>query len=514
MSTVEEDTQKLDTTNGEDASKSKKPSRKELKKQQKRNEYEKGLQAMGSKLHNLNEEEQKSPVKKGGIGSGAEVGDQFTVSQQVKTDAQLNLMETAVDIKVENFDISADGRQLFNKACLTVAMGRRYGLVGPNGMGKTTLLKHIAARKLAIPPNIDILYCEQGLKPPKIQDGASISVGVRLPYTLEAKHLWLSGVKSNNEKRDEGVEIEADETSAIETVLRSDKIRMELIIKEADLLSKLELGDTNVTEELQQVSNELKNIGASSAESRARRILAGLASFRKMYEQKLREHLKAYENQQKQLHALKKGGKSGKQAEEEIKGRMNAKQQKAGGKKSERGSATMGDEDVSFGYGKAKLLFKNVNFGIDMDSRIVIVGPNGVGKSTLLKLLSGKIAPTTGELVKHRQLRIGWFDQHSNEALNGEQTPVEYLMVKYNIDHQDEPTNNLDIESIQALADGIETFGGGVLMVTHDERLIRATNCRLWIVEDENVYQIDGEFDDYRKEVLEQVEKRLASDGL
>jgi len=63
-----------------------------------------------------------------------------------------------------------------------------------------------------------------------------------------------------------------------------------------------------------------------------------------MYEQKLREHLKAYENQQKQLHALKKGGKSGKQAEEEIKGRMNAKQQKAGGNKSERGSATMGDE--------------------------------------------------------------------------------------------------------------------------------------------------------------------------
>ncbi|CAK5090322.1 unnamed protein product [Meloidogyne enterolobii] len=51
-------------------------------------------------------------------------------------------------------------------------------------------------------------------------------------------------------------------------------------------------------------------------------------------------------------------------------------------------------------------------------------------------------------------------------------------------------------------------------MVTHDERLIRATNCRLWIVEDENVYQIDGEFDDYRKEVLEQVEKRLASDVL
>ena len=67
-----------------------------------------------------------------------------------------------------------------------------------------------------------------------------------------------------------------------------------------------------------------------------------------MYEQKLREHLKAYENQQKQLHALKKGGKSGKQAEEEIKGRMNVKQQKAGGKKGERGSATIGDEGLDF----------------------------------------------------------------------------------------------------------------------------------------------------------------------
>lgn len=48
---------------------------------------------------------------------------------------------------------------------------------------------------------------------------------------------------------------------------------------------------------------------------------------------------------------------------------------------------------------------------------------------------------------------------------------------------QDEPTNNLDIESIHALAEAIENFGGGVIMVTHDERLIRETNCQLWIVE-------------------------------
>lgn len=85
-------------------------------------------------------------------------------------------------------------------------------------------------------------------------------------------------------------------------------------------------------------------------------------------------------------------------------------------------------------------------------SRIAIVGPNGVGKSTLLKLLYGKIEPvffcitfctymhkkiqTKGEKRVHRQLRIGWFDQHSNESLNQEQTPVDYLIAKFQIDYQ------------------------------------------------------------------------------
>ncbi|KAL3072645.1 hypothetical protein niasHS_017619 [Heterodera schachtii] len=584
----------------------KKVSRKDLKKQQKKAEYEKGLQALGSKHHNTVEKERVQEVRRG-IG-GVDLGEQFTVSQQTKTDAQLSLMETAVDIKVENFDISADGRQLFNKASLTIAIGRRYGLVGPNGMGKTTLLKHIAARKLAIPPNIDILYCEQ--------------------------------------------EIEADKTSAIETVLRSDKVRTELLEREKALIIQLEAGDISAGEKLQEVTSELKNIGAEAAEPRARRILAGLgfnkqmqekavedfsggylqgwkktllvvshdqsfldnictdiihldqqklfyykgnySSFKKMYDQKLKEHAKAFENQQKQLTAMKKGGKSGKQATEEMKQRMATKQSKQQRGKKGGSSATIGDEDdapppellqkikeynvkfkfpdttkmsppilglhdVTFGYDERSTLFRELDFGVDMDSRIAIVGPNGVGKSTLLKLLSGKLKPRNGEQTMHRQLRIGWFDQHSNEALNQEQSAMDYLMVKYQIDQQsarknlgmvglashahtvhiknlsggqksrvalaelslkqpdililDEPTNNLDIESIQALAEGIEDFSGGVVMVTHDERLIRATDCRLWVVEDQKIYQIDGDFDDYRKEVLDQVEKSLTSIG-
>lgn len=67
----------------------------------------------------------------------------------------------------------------------------------------------------------------------------------------------------------------------------------------------------------------------------------------------------------------------------------------------------------------------------------------------------------------------------------------------------DEPTNNLDIESIDALAEAINEFKGGVIIVSHDERLIRDTSCQLHVIEDQSISQIDGDFDDYRQELLE-----------
>jgi ATP-binding cassette subfamily F protein 1 len=66
----------------------------------------------------------------------------------------------------------------------------------------------------------------------------------------------------------------------------------------------------------------------------------------------------------------------------------------------------------------------------------------------------------------------------------------------------DEPTNNLDLESIDALAQAINEFQGGVVVVTHDERLIRETECQLWVIENHNIAEIDGDFDDYREEIL------------
>ncbi|MEQ2272296.1 ATP-binding cassette sub- F member 1, partial [Xenotaenia resolanae] len=84
----------------------------------------------------------------------------FSVSQAEMSSRQA-MLENASDIKLEKFSISAHGKELFVNADLMIVAGRRYGLVGPNGKGKTTLLKHIANRALSIPPNIDVLLCEQ-----------------------------------------------------------------------------------------------------------------------------------------------------------------------------------------------------------------------------------------------------------------------------------------------------------------------------------------------------------------
>jgi len=210
----------------------------------------------------------------------------------------------------------------------------------------------------------------------------------------------------------------------------------------------------------------------------------------------------------------------------------------------------LGLHDVNFRYdGTETFLFKDVNFGVDLSTRIAIVGPNGVGKSTFLKLLSGELKPSTGEMRRNHRARIAKFDQHSGEHLTSEETPTQYLMRMFNLNNQDarkqlgsfglishahtipnvqlsggqksrvalcemalqgphvlildEPTNNLDLESIDALAEAINKFTGGVIVVTHDERLIRETDCQLWVVEERGIAEIDGNFDDYRQELLE-----------
>ncbi|CAH3173250.1 unnamed protein product, partial [Porites evermanni] len=190
-------------------------------------------------VQKLSKKEQRRLKKKQKFEMEAQevAGSQFSVSQQ-ESSAKGAVLENALDIKVEKFSISARGKDLFVNANLNITAGRRYGLVGPNGMGKTTLLTHIAARKLAIPPNIDVLLCEQ--------------------------------------------DVEATEAPAFDVVLKADKKRLELLEEEARLVALSENGDEAATEKLKEVYADLEAIGAASAESRVRRILAGLGFTKEM----------------------------------------------------------------------------------------------------------------------------------------------------------------------------------------------------------------------------------------
>ncbi|XP_075154779.1 ATP-binding cassette sub-family F member 1 [Haematobia irritans] len=601
------------TTEENDKTKEKKLTHKEKKKQKKQEEYERQMEMM---------------TKKGGLGH-SDLDSNFTMSQVQKSAGQKAALEHAVDIKIENFTISAKGNDLFVNANLLIAQGRHYGLVGPNGHGKTTLLRHIATRAFAIPPNIDVLLCEQ--------------------------------------------EVVATDKTAVETILEADTKRIKLLAKSKELEDQFSAGDMSVQEELNDTFAELKAIGAYSAEARARRILAGLgfseemqnratnkfsggwrmrvslaralyleptllmldeptnhldlnaviwldnylqgwkktllivshdqsfldnvcneiihldqkklhyykgnySMFKKMYVQKRREMIKEYEKQEKRIKELKAHGQSKKAAEKKQKEALTRKQEKNKSKQqrqqddedgptellekpkeyivkfrfpepSQLQPPILGLHNVTFAFEGQKPLFINTEFGIDLSSRVAIVGPNGVGKSTFLKLLLGELEPQKGEQRKNHRLRVGRFDQHSGEHLTAEESAAEYLQRLFNLPHEkarkalgsfglvshahtikmkdlsggqkarvalaelclsapdvlilDEPTNNLDIESIDALAEAINEYEGGVVIVSHDERLIRETGCTLYVIEEQTINEIDGDFDDYRKEVLD-----------
>lgn len=408
------------------------------------------------------------------------------------------------------------GNDLFVNANLLIAQGRRYGLVGPNGHGKTTLLRHIASKAFAIPENIDVLLCEQ--------------------------------------------EVVADDNTAVETILKADVKRTKLLDECKILEAEVEQGNLSKQERLSEVYIELKAIGADAAEARARRILAGLGfsksmmdratksfsggwrmrvslaralymeptlllldeptnhldlnaviwldnylqgwkktllivshdqsfldnvcnevihldnkklyyykgnytMFKKMHIQKRKEMVKEYEKQEKRLKELKAHGQSKRAAEKKQKESLSKKQDKNKTKAqkgadedegpveliarpkeyvvkfrfpevSELQPPILGLYNITFGFSGQKPLFVNLEFGIDLSSRIAIVGPNGVGKSTFLKLLCGNLQPLQGESKRNHRLHIGYFDQHSGEHLTAEESPAEYLQRLFNLPYE------------------------------------------------------------------------------
>jgi ATP-binding cassette subfamily F protein 3 len=180
-------------------------------------------------------------------------------------------------------------------------------------------------------------------------------------------------------------------------------------------------------------------------------------------------------------------------------------------------------EDGYFSYKENEFILRNINFSLDMQSRIAIVGANGVGKSTLLKLLVGSLNLTSGNSYRNGRLSLSMFTQHHIDQLKLPLSPLEQFMQDFpgatqeayrshlgsfgitgnlalrpnyllsggqksrvafslamwknpHILVLDEPSNHLDIDAVNALIVALNNYNGGVIIVSHDQHLI-STVC-------------------------------------
>ena len=199
---------------------------------------------------------------------------------------------------------------------------------------------------------------------------------------------------------------------------------------------------------------------------------------------------------------------------------------------------------VAAGYGTTKIL-TGVNLSVDPEDRIALLGANGNGKSTLAKLLAGRMEPLAGTVRRSPKLRVGYFAQHQTDELVLTETPVNHMaralpratppqvrsqLARFGLDADradtpvgslsggekarlllalatrdapgllilDEPTNHLDIDAREALVRALADYQGAVLLITHDPHLVELVADRLWLVADGTVRAYDGDMDEYR----------------
>lgn len=221
-------------------------------------------------------------------------------------------------------------------------------------------------------------------------------------------------------------------------------------------------------------------------------------------------------------------------------------------------------DKVSFSYsGVAEdNLYQDLSLAVDYDSRIAIVGANGCGKSTLMKLMSGELHPTAGSVQTHPHLRLAKYHQHSTEVLDLDATVLDFMIAQFPAKHQtlkdrpnnqeqwrgylysfgfstkqqtspigllsdgqksrlvfamiamtpsgilllDEPTNHLDLDAVSGLAEAVKAFQGGVVLVSHDFRLIDQVANEIWLCEDKGVKRFEGSIREYKAILAKKME--------
>ncbi|KAJ3289676.1 P-loop containing nucleoside triphosphate hydrolase protein [Rhizoclosmatium globosum] len=536
------------------------------------------------------------------------------------------------DVQIEKFSIQAYGKMLVKDSDFSLINGRRYGLIAPNGSGKSTMLHAIACGLIPTPAALDYYLLDREFGPTEmtsLEAVLNINETERDALTDEMEDL-LDDPTGNMERLDAiqtrlaELEVSGEERNALE-ILKGLGFSDELIATKTKDLSggwrmRISLARVLFVKPtlmmLDEPTNHLDLEAVVWLEEYLVHNLAGhtllitchsqdtlnevCTDIIHLYHQKLDYYKGDYNTftkvraektalltkqamkDEKKMQAIennltKTGTKSQTQAKQKLKNMEKEKEKKKESNKDLQEELIIDKEfsirfgecggglpppvlkfnDVSFGYNPDKLLFKGLNFGIDLDARIALVGPNGAGKSTLLKLMLGKLEATSGSVERHHHLRIGQFNQHMGDQLDMERSAVEWLCMHFkDIKPQDmrrevgkfgltgksqvvpmkqlsdgqrrrvlfcylglhtphmflmdEPTNALDLETIDALAEAINEYDGGVIFVTHDFRLIDQVAKEIWICKDGTIEEFDGDIHDYKAALKAQYAKERA----
>lgn len=208
-------------------------------------------------------------------------------------------------------------------------------------------------------------------------------------------------------------------------------------------------------------------------------------------------------------------------------------------------------DNADVGYAKGKPVLRSITERIQPDDRIALLGANGNGKSTLMKLIAGELEALVGEVSRTNKLRIGYFSQHQADQFDLDESPYQALarlmqgkkesevraklgqfkfgrelsdnrigslsggekarllfaMITHKAPHLlllDEPTNHLDMDAREALVQALNDFEGAVVIVSHDPSMVERVVDRLWLVGNGRCVPFEGDLEEYRKHVIEQ----------
>jgi len=529
----------------------------------------------------------------------------------------------ARDVKIDQFCITYYGAEMLKDTKLELSYGNRYGLIGPNGCGKSTMLAAIAAKEIPIQEHIDVFNLTREMP-------ASEKTALECVMEVDEERVKLEklaeelGANADQESQDHLMDIyeRLDELDAATAEAKAAGIlrglgfdrkmqlkktkdysggwRMRIALARALFIKPHLLLLDEPTNHLDLdacvwLEEELKNYHSILVIiSHSQDFMNGVCNriihmekqqleyysgnydaFIKIRSEQLENQQKRYQWEQDQIAHMKDyiarfGHGSAKLARQaQSKEKTLAKMVNAGLTEKVTADKTLkfyfyscGEipppvimvQNVSFRYNESTpFIYKNLEFGIDLDTRLALVGPNGAGKSTLLKLLLGDLSPTTGMIRKNAHLKIANYHQHLHEQLELDLSPVEYMMKHFpelkeldevrkivgrygltgkmqmspirqlsdgqrcrvvfawlaqQVPHLllfDEPTNHLDIETIDSLADAISEFEGGMVLVSHDFRLIDKVAKDIWICENQKVTQWKKPIDEYKQMLKKKV---------